>query len=105
MPSNAHRRYRISYPGKVRALGSIAAAVAYVARGNAVGALLGRPSLWDIAATGAMLARAGGELRTLKSGELVDYAQMLRRPLAAEPVVAGSPAAVALLRQMIRLRP
>ena len=104
VPSNSHRRYSIDYPGKVRSLGSMAAYLCYVARGTAAGALLGRPAIWDLAAGLAILRRAGGDIRYLVSGDLIDIGAMLARRSPAEPLVAGSPAAIALLRERIRRR-
>ena len=104
VPSNVHRRYRIDFPGKVRSLGSTAAAICYVARGTAAGAVVGRPYVWDIAAALPILTAAGGELRELFSGAAVDLPALLRGKLPAEPLIAGSPEAVALLRPRIEVR-
>ena len=104
VPSNVHRRYIVDYPGKVRSLGSMAAYLCYVARGTASGAIIGRPKIWDLAAGLAILQRAGGEVRHLLSGTPLDVPALLPARLPPEPLVAGSPAAVALLRERIRLR-
>jgi len=103
VPSNIHRRYQINYPGKVRSLGSMAAAVCYVARGNAAGALIGRSKIWDIAAGLALLERAGGGARLLHSRAPLDLRTMLRGESAPEPVVVGSPAALELLLNRVRV--
>jgi myo-inositol-1(or 4)-monophosphatase len=103
-PSNIHRRYLIDYPGKVRSLGSTAAHMCYVARGKAVGALLGWPKLWDIAASILILQRSGGEARLLWSGAPLDLQPMLNGRYSPEPVVVGSPEAVALLLERIRAK-
>lgn len=102
-PSNAHRRYDITYPGKVRSLGSMAAYVCYVARGTAAGALVGRPKLWDVAAGLAVLDRAGGAALLL-SGAPLDLQPMLQGQSAPEPVIVGSPAALDMLRAHIQIR-
>jgi myo-inositol-1(or 4)-monophosphatase len=104
VPSNAHRRYTIDYPGKARSLGSTAAYMCYVARGKAVGALLGWPKLWDIAASMAILQRAGGDARLLFSNAPLDLLPMLSGKYAPEPVVVGSPPALDLLVERIRVR-
>jgi fructose-1,6-bisphosphatase/inositol monophosphatase family enzyme len=101
VPSDVHRRYRIDYPGKVRSLGSMAAYVCLVARGSAAGAVVGRPKLWDIAASMAILERAGGELRLLPSGALLDLGPMLAGAPAPSTVIAGSPAATAMLLERV----
>lgn len=103
-PSNTHRRYAINYPGKVRSLGSMAAYVCYVARGNCAGALLGRPRLWDIAAGMAVLERAGGGARLLQSQTPLDLRAMLTGRPAPEPVVVGSPPALEMLLERVRVR-
>lgn len=102
-PSNAHRRYTIRYPGKVRALGSTAAHMCYVARGKAIGALLGWPKLWDIAAALAILRRAGGDARLL-SGAPLNLRSMLNGSYPPEPVIVGSPPALHELSERIHLR-
>jgi fructose-1,6-bisphosphatase/inositol monophosphatase family enzyme len=102
VPSNIHRRYTIDYPGKVRSLGSVAAYLCYVARGTAAGALLGRAAIWDIAAGLAILRRAGGDMHLLGSGTVVDLSSMLTGRPPAEPLIAGSPAALRLLHKRIR---
>lgn len=101
VPSNTHRRYHVDYPGKTHSLGSIAAHLCYVARGVAAGAVL-RGAIWDVAAGVAILRRAGGDLYSLRTGEPVDLAAFLRVKYAAEPMVAGSPAAAAMLRERVR---
>ncbi len=105
VPSNIHRRYAIRYPGKVRSLGSSAAHMCYVARGKAVGALLGRPKLWDIAASIQILQRAGGDARLLYSNRPLDLGTMLTGQLAPEPVIVGSPDALDLLVERVNVVP
>jgi myo-inositol-1(or 4)-monophosphatase len=88
--SAAHRKYRIAFIGKTRALGSTAANMCYVARGTAVAALLGRPSLWDIAGALPILRVAGGDLRYL-SGRPLDLGTLADGRRSPEPVLAGAP--------------
>jgi myo-inositol-1(or 4)-monophosphatase len=88
--SAAHRKYRIDFIGKTRALGSTAANICYVARGTAVAALLGRPSLWDIAGVLPILRVAGGDLRCL-SGRPLDLAALADGHKCPDPVLAGAP--------------
>lgn len=103
-PSTIHRRYSIDFPGKVRTAGSTAAGLAYVARGSAVGALLSRALIWDIAAGLALLEAAGGCLVGL-SGAPIDTASMIGgRPLP-EPAIAAEPSHAEALRRVITLRP
>ena len=100
-PSNMHRRYSIDYPGKVRSLGSTAAYMCYVARGTAVGALLGWSKLWDIAAGMAIVQRAGGDTRLLFSNQPLDLRTMLNGDYPSEPLIVGSPAALDLLADRV----
>jgi myo-inositol-1(or 4)-monophosphatase len=87
--SAAHRKYRIDFVGKTRALGSTAANICYVARGTATAALVGRPSLWDIAGTLPLLRAAGGDLICL-SGRRLDLAALAEGRKCPEPVLAGA---------------
>jgi myo-inositol-1(or 4)-monophosphatase len=87
--SAAHRKYRIDFIGKTRALGSTAANICYVARGIATAALVGRPSLWDIAGALPVLRAAGGDLICL-SGKGLDLAALAQGRKCPEPVLAGS---------------
>lgn len=104
VPSNSHRRYTIDFPGKTRSLGSMAAYLCYVARGAAMGALIGRPAIWDIAAGLAILRRAGGDVRLLDSGDRLDVGSMLAGHPPHEPLIAGAPAALHMLQEHIRRR-
>lgn len=47
--SDAHRSFSIDFPGKCRSLGSSAYYMGLVLDGRAVGALLGRLRIWDVA--------------------------------------------------------
>lgn len=98
--SAAHRKYRINFIGKTRALGSTAANICYVARGTAVAALLGRPSLWDIAGVLPILRTAGGDLRCL-SGRPLDLAALVDGRRCPDPVLAGTPWALEYFSQRI----
>jgi myo-inositol-1(or 4)-monophosphatase len=103
-PSKAHLRYRLSFPCKMRSLGSIASYFCYTARGSAIGALLGRPHLWDLAAGMAILHAAGG-VTTLLDGSELDAAAMLRGDVPPQPVVIGTPALIGPLREQMQLIP
>jgi myo-inositol-1(or 4)-monophosphatase len=89
-PSRAHIEYDIRFPGKARSLGSFAAHCCYVARGSVVGALLGYPQIWDIAAGVAILNAAGGVAITL-SGQPLDMRPMLDGSKPAEPLFVTTP--------------
>ncbi|NTW00665.1 MAG: inositol monophosphatase [Oscillochloris sp.] len=95
--SYAHRIFKISFPGKTRALSSVAADLCYVARGSALGALIGPASLWDIAAGMAILHAAGGAVRGL-SGTDIRMPAMLDGRKLPEPIIAASPDIIDTLR-------
>lgn len=103
MPSNAHRRFLIDFVGKTRSLGSIAAALCYVARGSAIGALLSRAGIWDIAAGLAILRAAGGDVAGL-SGAPLDTAAILDGQTLTEPIIAAAPAHLQALRGIVHRR-
>jgi len=98
--ARAHARHRLTYPGKVRSLGSTAYHIALVARGAAEGALLGHAHLWDLVAPGAVLDAVGGRLEYLRGGT-VELAELADGRRAPDFVLAGTPAAIAALRPMI----
>ncbi|MBT7856192.1 MAG: hypothetical protein HN720_04620 [Nitrospinaceae bacterium] len=78
-PSSRKRFYKMTYPGKSMAYGSIAAHVAYAITGNTIGVLVDRPYIWDILGPLAVLKEVGGwahypdgrplDLATLAHGE------------------------------------
>jgi myo-inositol-1(or 4)-monophosphatase len=74
-------------------LGSAAAEVCFVARGNAMAVFLDRLGLWDIAAGAAILNAAGGSLRYLEGsgdrlkGSLLDQGRLLEPLLGAHPSI------------------
>jgi len=96
--SEIHLRQRLAYRGKVRSFGSAAYHVVLVARGAAEAALLGRPHVWDLAAPGAVLAAVGGRYEYLDGG-VVDLAELLDGSRAPRDVMAGTPEALASLRE------
>jgi myo-inositol-1(or 4)-monophosphatase len=100
--SAAHRKYRIDFIGKTRALGSTAANICYVARGTAVAALLGHPSLWDIAGVLPILRAAGGDLRYL-SGPSLDLAVLADGRKCPDLVLAGTPWALDYFAERIEV--
>lgn len=102
-PSNAHRRFEIDFIGKTRNIGCTVASICYVARGSAIGALLSRSSIWDLAAGLAILAGAGGVAVGLSGAPLDTAALLDGRPLP-EPVVVAAPAHRDRLRQAVRVR-
>jgi myo-inositol-1(or 4)-monophosphatase len=60
--SRFHRRYRTTFPGKIRDLGCTGAHICYVAMGRADAALVANESFQDLAAACIILAAAGGKI-------------------------------------------
>lgn len=102
--SGVHRRYDVSWPGKVRSLGSTAYHAVLVARGVARAALLGNAHLWDLAGAAALLAAVGGRFEYLGGGG-VDLATLADGTRATAPILTGTAATIAELRSHLRLRP
>lgn len=103
VPSDAHRRYDIRFRGKTRSLGSTAAHCCYVVRGGHLGALVGRPHLWDIAGVLPVLYAAGGTA-VLLSGAAFEAAALLDGRPVAEPLLVCAPALVEPLLATIQRR-
>lgn len=101
--SNAHRQFRIEFPGKTRSLSSVAADCCYVARGSSLGSLIGRANLWDLAAGFAILRAAGAKMVGL-SGAPVETSLLLKRGKLPEPIVIGPPQLLETLRASISRR-
>jgi fructose-1,6-bisphosphatase/inositol monophosphatase family enzyme len=100
VPSNVHQKFRIDFPGKVRSLSSIAADICYVARGMALGGLISRGQIWDIAGGLPILKAAGGVAGTL-SGKPLDMRGLIEGRRLPEPLVVGAPEWVAYFRERI----
>lgn len=102
--SEAHRHYRVQFGGKTRAFGSSAAHICYVARGAAIGAVLGHLAVWDVAAALAILRAAGGDVVYLPDGtrpaDLLAWADGCKSP---RPLLAGSPWALDYFARRITL--
>ena len=102
VPSNVHLEYEIDFP-RIRSFGSTAAHLIYVARGAAIGALLRRVKLWDVAGVLPMLNYAGIELRYL-SGVRFDSRDLLNGESAREPLVAAHQDRIERVQDSIRLK-
>ena len=102
-PSDAHHSFSIDFAGKTRGLGSTVGPFCYVARGSAVGGLISRAAIWDIAAGMAILQAAGGVAVGL-SGAPVDTSAMRDGRLLDEPVILAAPDRARELRSIIHWR-
>ncbi len=101
--ARAHARHHVTYPGKVRAMGSTAYHVVLVACGVAEGALLGHVHLWDLAAPGAVLEAVGGRYEYLGGGA-VDLGELADGRRAPDYVLAGTSEAITRLRPLLARR-
>jgi len=89
--ADAHLRWDIRFPGKVRAFGSCVAHFCYVAAGSALVGLNTHTAIWDIAAALPILERAGGRAELFGGGPL-PLAAAARGEKIPEPIIFGSPA-------------
>jgi myo-inositol-1(or 4)-monophosphatase len=99
-----HSRWTIDFPGKVRALGSLAAHICYVAKGSAVASINSYSSLWDVAAALPILQRAGGTT-TLLDGSPLPLATALNGSKFPQPIVSAPLAYHDDIRSRLRFRP
>ena len=103
-PSSRKRFYKMDYPGKSMAYGSIAAHITYAVTGGGVGTLVDRPYIWDILGPLAVLHEVGGgafypdgkplDLNTLANGEKEEL-----------PLFFGLPESTRQLYPMIEIYP
>jgi myo-inositol-1(or 4)-monophosphatase len=85
--SRTHWRHEIRFEGKIRSLGSTAYHLALVARGMGIGALLGRPRAWDLAAGVALVRASGGDVLDL-AGEPLDFPGLMSGDAPRSTLVA-----------------
>jgi len=91
--SNAWKKMRLRFPGKVWCHGSAAVHVAVVAKGTVLGSICEPPLLWDVAAAALILKEAGGETRFL-SGRPMDTREFIRGHRSPEATISAHPAVV-----------
>ncbi len=83
-----HSNWTIDFPGKVRALGSLAAHMCYVAMGSSIASINSYASLWDIAAALPILERAGGTT-VLLDGSPLPIADIMDGSKLPQPIVSA----------------
>jgi myo-inositol-1(or 4)-monophosphatase len=96
-----HNRWEIDFPGKVRALGSLAIHMCYVANGSSVASVNSYCSLWDVAAALPILQRAGGTT-TLLDGSPLPFAAALNGSKFPQPIVSAPLAYLDDIRSRLR---
>ena len=103
-PTNHHRTFTVDFPGRIYSLGAPIYQLCLLAKG-AVSGLFFDPAvnLWDLALPTLLLEKTGSVLR-YASGAPVDLAGLMGRDKIAEPIFAGSPAMVELMRERIVYR-
>lgn len=104
VPSNFHRRYECSYPGKVRGFASTSAHLAFTASGAAAGALIYDICLWDIAAGALLIKEAGLALEHLDDGSPVELSDYFGGARIKKPLLAGAPETLAEMRKHLHSR-
>ncbi|HPA47609.1 MAG TPA: inositol monophosphatase family protein [bacterium] len=98
--SNAWKKMRLRFPGKVWCHGSAAVHLAMVAKGTVIGAVCEPPLVWDIAAAAVIARQAGADTRFL-SGGAMDTRMFDAAHRSPQPVVAAHPAVIDELLAMI----
>jgi len=101
VPSEFHKIFAIEYP-RVRSFGSTAAHLAYVATGSAVGALLSKYSLWDLAGLMPALQALDISITTL-SGQSYDAVDLIDGSHSSQPLLIARTENSKILRDGIRL--
>jgi myo-inositol-1(or 4)-monophosphatase len=100
-PTNHHRTFAVDFPGRIYCLGAPIYQLCLLAKG-AVAGLFFDPAvnLWDLAFPSLLLDRIGAVL-VYASGRPVDLSELMGRDKVPEPIFAGGPEMVGILRQRI----
>jgi myo-inositol-1(or 4)-monophosphatase len=100
-PTNYHRTFSVDFPGRVYCLGAPIYQLCLVARG-AVSGMFFDPAvnLWDLALPTLLFEKTGIVL-VYGSGQPVELAALMDRATISEPIYAGSPQMVEILRSRI----
>lgn len=103
-PTNYHRRFDVDFPGRIYCLGAPIYQLCLVAKGAAA-AMFFDPAvnLWDLALPALLLEKVGAVL-VYASGRPVDLAELADRGTVPEPIFAGGPELVSILRERITYR-
>ncbi len=103
-PTNHHRTFAVDFPGRVYCLGAPIYQLCLLAKG-AVAGLFFDPAinLWDLALPSLLLKKTGAVL-VYASGRAVDLSELMGRDTVPEPIYAGSPQMVDILRRQITYR-
>ena len=103
-PTNHHRTFEVDFPGRIYCLGAPIYQLCLVAKGALAGLFFDPAvNLWDLALPAVLLSRTGAVL-VYASGRPVDLGELMGRDVAPEPIFAGSPEMVQVLRGRITYR-
>ena len=91
VPSRFHRRQRVNWTGKIRALGSSASHLAQVAAGHGTAALISRWHLWDVGCGILLVEECGGVITDLAGNGFDPLSQ------PGTPFLAGDPDSIGCL--------
>jgi myo-inositol-1(or 4)-monophosphatase len=101
MPSDVHRKYNVTYPGRIRTTGATIMSLCYVAAGMAKGALVGSCNVWDLAPAMALLYYTGADLWDM-NGRQIDIATYLNPPTKTPTMIAAPVNQEQFMMSMIR---
>lgn len=97
--SDAHRRFSIQFPGKCRSLGSSAFHLALVMDGRAVGAILNRLHVWDLAAVVGM--NSGDCVLRTFDGDEPDWERLAAGKPSRDNLIFATEATQEVLRKQV----
>lgn len=103
-PTNYHRTFIVDFPGRIYCLGAPIYQLCLVSKGAAA-ALFFDPSvnLWDLAFPSLLFERTGAVM-VYASGRRISLSELKQRSKVPEPIFAGGPEMVEILRRRIRYR-
>jgi myo-inositol-1(or 4)-monophosphatase len=103
-PTNHHRTFAVDFPGRVYSLGAPIYQLCLLAKGSVAGLFFDPAiNLWDLALPSLLLGKTGAVL-VYGSGRGVDLSELMGRDKVPEPIYAGTPEMVDILRQRIIYR-
>ena len=103
-PTNHHRTFAVDFPGRIYCLGAPIYQLCLVAKGSVSGLFFDPAvNLWDLALPSLLLERTGAVI-VYASGRPVDLGELLGRGTIPEPIFAGGPEMVEILRRRIAYR-
>jgi len=100
VPANFHRHYTVQFP-RVRALGSTAIQMCYVATGASIGTLTRRVNLWDLAGALPILEQTGVQVEFF-SGKPFNPADYLDGSRLPEELLVARAGQMELLRGLVK---